>query len=295
VCHLFQNYYASYGSKNQKSTQFICLLYKNQLGFYFVAQKSTQFLLHKNQPEFYCTKINQIFIGQKLTQFSVHKNYSTICLQIILTIEGEITSLVSEMSTAGTDALVSQSFRLAVQQLITNYRRHMNSSSVHISAISADALLNRLESTLNIVEEGIDLLSTSSLYSEENVLLLTFCMSLATCVRTLQYSENDSTVPPVFIPSSTLHYSGLRGRPTILLNLETVELLSGSGYTWNEIVWSLQVSRTTPWRHLNDSDYEIEKFTDISDDELDSILRQLQRDDLNCGQLLLQGYLSKQV
>ena len=53
----------------------------------------------------------------------------------------------------------------------------------------------------------------------------------------------------------------------------------------------LQVSRTTLWRHLNDADYKIERFTDISDDELDSILRQLQRDYPNCGQQLLQGYL----
>jgi len=42
---------------------------------------------------------------------------------------------------------------------------------------------------------------------------------------------------------------------------------------------------------LNEADYEIEKFTDISDDELDSILRRLQRDHPNCGQQLLQGYL----
>ena len=112
----------------------------------------------------------------------------------------------------------------------------------------------------------------SSLFSAENALLLTFRTSLARCVRTLQYVKNDCTVPPVFIPSSTLHYSGFRGRPTILLNLEIVELLKGSGYTWNEIAGSLQVSQTTLWRRLNEAGYEVEKFTDISDDELDSIL-----------------------
>ena len=42
---------------------------------------------------------------------------------------------------------------------------------------------------------------------------------------------------------------------------------------------------------MNEADYEIERFTDISDDELDNILRQLQRDHPNCGQQLLQGYL----
>jgi len=104
----------------------------------------------------------------------VHKNYSTIGFQIVLTIEGEVTSLVSQMSTNGTDAVVPQSFRLAVQQLISDCGKHLNPSGVHISGISANALLNRLESTLNIVEEGINLLSTSSLYSEKNALLSTF-------------------------------------------------------------------------------------------------------------------------
>ena len=195
------------------------------------------------------------------------------------------------MSADGTDGVVPQSFRLAVQQLINDCGRHLNSSSVHVSGISVDALLNRLETTLGIVKEGINLLSASSLFSAENALLLTFRTSLARCVRTLQYGKNDCTVLPVFIPSFTLHYSGFRGRPTILLNLETVELLRGSGYTWNEIAGSLQVSRTTLWRRLNEAGYEVEKFTDISDDELDSILRELQRNHPNCGQQLLQGYL----
>jgi len=61
VRRLFKNYYASYGSKIQKSTR-------------FDAQKSTQFLLHKNRPNFYCTKIDPIFIAQKSTQFLLHKN-----------------------------------------------------------------------------------------------------------------------------------------------------------------------------------------------------------------------------
>ena len=76
-----------------------------------------------------------------------------------------------------------------------------------------------------------------------------------------------------------------------MLNLETVELLRSSGYTWNEVAASLQVSRTMMWRRIREAGYETERFTDISDDELDSILRQLQRNYPNCGQQLLQGYL----
>ena len=81
---------------------------------------------------------------------------------------------VSEMSTNGNDGVVPQSFRLAVQQLINDCGRHLNSSSAHVLTISADALLNRLETTLNIVKEGINLMSISLLFSAENALLSTF-------------------------------------------------------------------------------------------------------------------------
>ena len=55
VRRLFQNYYA----------QSVDPKYKNQLDLS---------LLYKNRLDFYCTKINQIFIAQKLTQFLLHKN-----------------------------------------------------------------------------------------------------------------------------------------------------------------------------------------------------------------------------
>ena len=144
---------------------------------------------------------------------------------------------------------------------------------------------------MSINEEGMNLLS-HSLFFAELALLPTFRTSLAMCLRTLQYGTNDCTVPPICIRSSTTQYnSGCRGRPTIVLNLETVELLRVSGYTWNNIASSLQVSWTTLWRCLNKANYEIKRFTDIPDDELDSILLELQRNYPNCGQQLFQGYL----
>ena len=79
------------------------------------------------------------------------------------------------MSADGTDesgGVVPQSFRLAVQQLINDCGRYFNSSSTHVPVISAHALLNRLETTLTIVEEGINYLSTSSLFSAENAFIV---------------------------------------------------------------------------------------------------------------------------
>ena len=44
-------------------------------------------------------------------------------------------------------------------------------------------------------------------------------------------------------------------------------------------------------RYVREGGYEIERFTDVSDDELDTVLRELQRQYPNCGQQLLQGFL----
>ena len=46
-----------------------------------------------------------------------------------------------------------QSFRLAVQQLFNDSKKHFNSTSVVVSTLSVDALLNRLESTISTVTQ----------------------------------------------------------------------------------------------------------------------------------------------
>ena len=100
------------------------------------------------------------------------------------------------------DGIVPHSFRLTMQQLISDCDRHSSSSDV--SSVSIDGLLNRVESTLSIVEEIFNLLSATPLFLAECTLLSMFRTSLARCVRTLQHGQNDCTVPPVFIPSYTL-------------------------------------------------------------------------------------------
>ena len=139
------------------------------------------------------------------------------------------------------DEIIPYSFRSTVQQLVSDCDRQASSAA---SSGIVSGLLNRVELTFSIIEVGFNLLSASPLFSAKCTLLSTFWSSLARCVRTLQYGQNDCTVPPVFIPSYTLSYSGYRGRLSILLNLEKVELLRSSGYTWNEIAMSLNSCRT---------------------------------------------------
>ncbi len=49
-----------------------------------------------------------------------------------------------------------------------------------------------------------------------------------------------------------------------------------SGYTWTEVANALETSRTTVWRRLRDAGYQILKYTDISDEQLDNVLTIIQ-------------------
>ena len=86
-------------------------------------------------------------------------------------------------------------------------------------------------------------------------------------------------------------YSGRRGRPVIFLNIEQVEMLRSTGYTWQQVAECLHVSRTTLWRRLREANYSIERFTDISDDVLDQRICELQRNHPNVGYSLIYGFL----
>ncbi len=63
-----------------------------------------------------------------------------------------------------------------------------------------------------------------------------------------------------------------------------IELMRTSGYTWTEVANALETSRTTVWRRLRDAGYQILKYTDISDEQLDNVLTTIQEQYPNCGQ-----------
>lgn len=70
-------------------------------------------------------------------------------------------------------------------------------------------------------------------------------------MQRILYSHNDCVIPAVGIqPFRAIIPSHLPGRPRLLVNLDQVESLRSSGYTWDEVSQALEVNRSTLWRRM---------------------------------------------
>ncbi len=70
------------------------------------------------------------------------------------------------------------------------------------------------------------------------------------------------------------------------------ELLREAGYTLDEIATIFGTSRSTLWRRLKENNISVSKYSQISDQVLDYLVEQYQNRNPNCGQSILQGYLT---
>ncbi len=160
-----------------------------------------------------------------------------------------------------------------------------------------DALVSRLECIVAIVEESFHLLasqhSTQIIFSVELQLLSIVRQKGGRLIRQILYGCDDCTIPPIGNHSVSVR-SGRAGRPLLALNIELIEFLRSSGYTWQEVCSVIGVSRSTVWRRLKDSGIEMDKYTDISDSQLDDVVRRVQQQHPNVGQVMLQGFLKQQ-
>ncbi len=156
---------------------------------------------------------------------------------------------------------------------------------------STDAITGQLESALVIVEEGIQMLQDSQ-YCGELQVLNSMRQTVIRYMRQIIYGHNDCTIPAVGIQPFRIYlHSGNVGRPRLLVNIEQVELLRGCGYTWHEVSECLCVSRSTIWRRLRELNISLEKYSDISDFELDELVTGFHRHSPNAGQMMMQGFL----
>ena len=68
-------------------------------------------------------------------------------------------------------------------------------------------------------------------------------------------------------------------------------MLKSLNYSWTRIAEMLGVSRHTLYRRLQEFNLDTSKFTDISEPELDQMVKQVRTEHPNTGEVILQGLL----
>ena len=81
----------------------------------------------------------------------------------------------------------------------------------------------------------------------------------------------------------------MAGRPPIEVDMEQVKHLLALDFQLDEIATIMEISRSTLFRRMKDSG--IEKYSDISDTDLDSTIRRIKLDHPNDGEIVMQAHL----
>ena len=155
-----------------------------------------------------------------------------------------------------------------------------------------DSLATELECVLNATEAALQLIQANdtTLNSVANDIdtLRVVCRSALDYYRVFQASALTSSSCATAISPVQVVTQGRRGRPSLVVNIEQVELLRSVGYSWSEVSNLLSVSRTTLWRRFHDLNIPTSRYSDISDQELDNIVQSIQESHPNVGLVMLQ-------
>ena len=82
------------------------------------------------------------------------------------------------------------------------------------------------------------------------------------------------------------------GRPSIQINIEEVEFLRALHLLWIRIAEILDISRHTLYRWLkNEGILQELQFTEISDNDLDEVMKGIKEEHPNDGEVLVSGHL----
>lgn len=91
-----------------------------------------------------------------------------------------------------------------------------------------------------------------------------------------------------------VNFSGERGRPKIVITQQMLDYFFGIGFSASTTARLLHVSLRTLRRRMSDFGILIrDRYSNISDDELDRTVAVIQRQYPNCGYRMMQGYLRR--
>ena len=77
---------------------------------------------------------------------------------------------------------------------------------------------------------------------------------------------------------SEVHLTGCRGQPFLPVNIDQVEMLRGTGYTWDEVANAIAFSQATFWCRLTEQSVTLSPYVDICDHGLDQVVSRIQHD-----------------
>ena len=81
------------------------------------------------------------------------------------------------------------------------------------------------------------------------------------------------------------------GRPVYEIDFGVVRELYSIGIPITKISSMLSIHRSTLYRHMNKHDVKLKRFDDISNDDLDSVIKGIKRDHPFCGERMMAGFL----
>ena len=81
------------------------------------------------------------------------------------------------------------------------------------------------------------------------------------------------------------------GRPSIEISKDDILFLKGLDYSWTKIASILGISRSTLYRRLEEFNIDSNAYTDITESQLDELLRDVKCTNPNAGEVIVKGIL----
>ena len=103
--------------------------------------------------------------------------------------------------------------------------------------------------------------------------------SCSTCLHRFQPFHSTCTQAVDRVTDhSEVNLTGCRGRPFLPINIDQVEMLRGTGYTWDEVANAIAFSQTTLWCRLTEQNVTLSPHVYICDHGLDQVVSRIQHD-----------------